>query len=94
LASQDGCNVCYPTNDAEGIYCIAPGQRLKNTERFETRVADKLLHLKSGVSEAPKKFVYLLRSVHQPGRPYVGLTSNVPARVNAHNAGQNLSTAR
>jgi len=42
---------------------------------------------------APKRFVYLLRSATS-GRPYVGLTSDFAARLAAHNAGQNPSTAR
>jgi len=42
---------------------------------------------------APKRFVYLLRSVDEPHRPYIGLTSDVEARLRAHNAGQNPSTA-
>lgn len=42
---------------------------------------------------APKRFVYLLRSTSR-GRPYIGLTSDFPARLAAHNAGQNPSTAR
>ena len=39
-----------------------------------------------------KRFVYLIRSLQQ-SRPYVGLTSDVDARLVAHNAGQNRSTA-
>ena len=41
----------------------------------------------------PKRFVYLLRST-VTGRPYVGLTFDVPMRLAAHNAGQNRSTAK
>lgn len=46
------------------------------------------------MNEAPKRFVYLLRSVRDPRRPYVGLTSNVAARLAAHNAGQSPHTAK
>lgn len=42
---------------------------------------------------AAKRFVYILRSVREPERRYVGLTSNVATRLEAHNAGQNRSTA-
>jgi len=45
------------------------------------------------VNTAPKRFVYVLRSVTSPQRPYVGLTSNIATRLASHNAGQNLSTA-
>ena len=45
------------------------------------------------MNSAPKRFVYILRSVTSPHRPYVGLTSNVATRIGAHNAGQNPSTA-
>jgi predicted GIY-YIG superfamily endonuclease len=31
--------------------------------------------------------------VNHPERRYVGLSADVPARLNAHNAGQNRSTA-
>jgi predicted GIY-YIG superfamily endonuclease len=41
----------------------------------------------------PKRFVYLLRS-QVSGGPYVGLSSDVPRRLAAHNAGQNRSTSR
>ena len=40
-----------------------------------------------------KRFVYIIRSVDHPERRYVGLSADVAARVNAHNAGQNRSTA-
>ena len=41
-----------------------------------------------------KRFVYILRSENNAERRYVGLTADVPARLNAHNAGQNTSTTR
>jgi putative endonuclease len=40
-----------------------------------------------------KRFVYIIRSVNHSDRRYVGLSADVPARLNAHNAGQNRSTA-
>ncbi len=43
--------------------------------------------------DEPKRFVYLLRSVLYPARRYIGLTTDVAARLRAHNAGQNPSTA-
>ena len=41
-----------------------------------------------------KHIVYILRSVSQPHRPYVGLTHDVDARLDAHNAGRCTHTAR
>ena len=41
-----------------------------------------------------KCFVYLLRSVNERDRPYVGLTSDVAARLAAHNARRSPHTAR
>jgi putative endonuclease len=40
-----------------------------------------------------KRFVYILQSQHSPGRYYTGLTSDVAARVAAHNAGHCTHTA-
>ena len=41
-----------------------------------------------------KRSVYILRSVSDPSRPYVGLTSNVAARLADHNAGRCHHTAK
>ncbi len=41
----------------------------------------------------PKRFVYIIRSVNYPQKRYVGVSADVAARVSAHNAGQNRSTA-
>ncbi len=40
-----------------------------------------------------KRFVYIIRSVNEPERRYVGVTADPAARLAAHNAGQNQSTA-
>ena len=40
-----------------------------------------------------KRFVYVLRNQNDPPRYYTGLTSNVPARLEAHNAGRCPHTA-
>jgi predicted GIY-YIG superfamily endonuclease len=45
------------------------------------------------VAYPAKRFVYIIRSVNHPQKRYIGVTSNVVARVSAHNAGQNRSTA-
>jgi putative endonuclease len=41
----------------------------------------------------PKRFVYVMRS-ESTGRTYTGLTSDFAKRLAAHNAGQNVSTAK
>ena len=41
-----------------------------------------------------KRFVYIIRSVNNPRKRYIGLTSDVGMRLGGHNAGQNRSTAR
>ena len=46
------------------------------------------------VAYPAKRFVYIMRSLNHPQKRYVGVTSDVTARVSAHNAGQNRSTAR
>ena len=40
-----------------------------------------------------KRFVYIIRSLSHPQKRYIGVTSDAVARVSAHNAGQNRSTA-
>ena len=37
-------------------------------------------------------YVYVLRSLSNPGRTYIGYTSDLKRRFEAHNAGQNKST--
>ena len=45
------------------------------------------------VTYPAKRFVYIIRSLNHPQRRYIGVTSDVAVRLNAHNAGQNRSTA-
>ena len=40
------------------------------------------------------KYVYLLQSVRQPGRRYVGITSDLKKRLGEHNAGRSPHTAK
>ena len=40
-----------------------------------------------------KRFVYIIRSLNHPHKRYIGVTSDINARLSAHNAGQNRSTA-
>jgi len=46
------------------------------------------------MSEIPKRFVYVLRTLSMPERHYVGLTSDVPTRLAWHNAGLSPHTAQ
>lgn len=46
------------------------------------------------MGESGKRFVYVLRSERDSARHYVGLTSDVLKRLQWHNAGQNIHTAR
>ena len=40
------------------------------------------------------QYVYLVQSIPFPEKRYVGLTSNLKNRLNAHNRGQSLHTAK
>jgi predicted GIY-YIG superfamily endonuclease len=44
--------------------------------------------------EPRKLTVYVIRSVANPARHYVGVTANLQKRIAGHNAGQNVYTAR
>jgi putative endonuclease len=41
----------------------------------------------------PKRFVYILQSISDPTQYYVGVTSDLFARLTAHNAGLSVHTA-
>ena len=43
---------------------------------------------------APKRIVYIVRSVSDSTRPYIGLTHDVQARLADHNAGRCPHTTR
>ncbi len=40
------------------------------------------------------KYVYLLQSVSHPTERYIGITSNVKQRLQAHNAGKSTHTSK
>jgi len=40
------------------------------------------------------RYVYLLRSLAIPGKRYVGMTTDIAARLQAHNAGTSPYTAK
>ena len=39
-------------------------------------------------------YTYILRSISNPDKTYVGYTSNLKARFKTHNSGQSISTAK
>lgn len=39
-------------------------------------------------------YVYLIQSESHPGQRYVGFSEDLKARMNAHNAGQSVHTAK
>lgn len=40
------------------------------------------------------KYVYLVKSIPYPEKRYIGLTSDIKARLKAHNAGQSNHTSK
>jgi putative endonuclease len=46
----------------------------------------------SRIVSEPKRFVYILKSINTGATYYVGVTSNMPARLAAHNAGLSSHT--
>ena len=46
------------------------------------------------MTQAQRRFVYILRSLSAPERYYIGLTNDIAARLSAHNDGQSPQTAR
>ena len=43
---------------------------------------------------APRRFVYIMKSIAAPDEYYVGVTSNVDLRLRAHNEGLSAHTSR
>lgn len=39
-------------------------------------------------------YVYLIRSIEYPDRTYIGFSTDLKARMRAHNAGQSIHTAK
>ena len=44
--------------------------------------------------DAPRRCVYVIRSLKDPGRQYIGRTADVASRLASHNAGESPRTAR
>jgi putative endonuclease len=50
--------------------------------------------VRMGLTSAAMKYVYLIRSQSAPDQRYVGVTSNLEDRLQAHNAGTSLHTSK
>ncbi len=70
------------------------GWRANHCVTFASAKRSEKLAPARRVSNAPKRFVCLLRSLHDLGRHCVGLTSDVTPRLATHNAGHCPHTAR
>ena len=44
--------------------------------------------------DQPRRCVYIMRSVKEPDRQYIGRTADVASRLASHNAGESPQTAR
>ena len=103
-APREGC----PPKPASGASVLAKEDKLSTapsrfqflrslldrTARFSLSAAIRRVACSlADVSYPAKRFVYIIRSVNHPERRYIGVSADVAARVNAHNAGQNQSTA-
>ena len=44
--------------------------------------------------DSPRRCVYIIRSLKEPDRQYIGRTADMAARLASHNAGQSPQTAR
>lgn len=51
------------------------------------------LRFAAHVRVAPKRFVYILKSIATPNESYVGVTSDFDSRLTAHNAGLSSHTS-
>ena len=70
---------------------LEPSRRI--LDAFPRSAIWPALRSSARVPYPPKRFVYIIRSVNQPDRRYIGVSADVLARLAAHNAGQNRSTA-
>jgi predicted GIY-YIG superfamily endonuclease len=73
-------------------YFDSPRSSSKSARTSESLGSASNLH-ESADMGLPRCIVYVLKSETAPGRYYTGLTSNLAARVDAHNAGRCPHTA-
>jgi predicted GIY-YIG superfamily endonuclease len=65
---------------------------LRKTQSLGVFNRARVLVLAVGMS-APQRFVYILKSLAKPDTYYVGLTSDVPRRLETHNEGLSVHTS-
>ena len=55
-----------------------------------------MVQMPSGMTrdDAPRRCVYIIRSVKDPERQYIGRTADMASRLASHNAGESPRTAR
>jgi len=55
-----------------------------------------MVQMPSGMTQddAPRRCVYIIRSVKDPERQYIGRTADMASRLASHNAGESPRTAR
>lgn len=68
----------------------APQITPDSTRARSAAVVQTVLHM----TEPQRRLVYILRSVKDPNRHYVGRTFDIASRLAAHNAGESPSTAK
>ena len=82
-----GATVAYATTAYAGRSRIAEIATLADRIIDFPRKPNGVPFAPNGGMAAEKRFVYVIRSVVEPDRYYVGLTSDVDARCATHNAG-------
>jgi len=76
-------------------HCVVRIDWAKGAPRSPTKGGRSGAANPDGTSGTPRmKYVYLLQSVGHPRQRYIGLTSDVEARLEAHNAGQSTHTSK
>ena len=93
-AGRDRPPISYRRQYARFGFCVLRRLVTVSSAEFGSSDTGRALAHHGSVSGTPKCFVYVLRSVSGSSRTYIGLTSDIAARLKAHNAGQNPSTAR
>ena len=90
--SAEGCGTAAPYSATDRKNCVPRSavpviSRISHTNRSAIRLAFSI------TMAADKRFVYVLKNADQRPRFYVGLTSDVNARVSEHNTGRCPHTA-
>ena len=84
----DHGNICVASNRSRDGNCIG----CCNPPRFSSQLDGPQFARRRNVERPSKRFVYILRSASRPFRHYVGITSNLSQRLEAHNSGASRQT--